>query len=477
MTKPARTRFAPSPTGFMHVGGVRTAVFAWLIARQTGGQFILRIEDTDKQREVEGSIDHIIKSLDWLGLDRDEGVGTGGPYAPYLQSERRARHMEWAQQLIDKGRAYADPYSVEEVEKFRQEAQAAKKPFLYRDHRPENPPTWDGTTPLRFKGEPKAYTWHDAIMGDIHTGPESVDDFVLVKADGYPTYNFAHIIDDADMKITHVMRGQEFVSSVPNYLNLYEALDLTPPILAHVPLILRPDGRKKLGKRDGAKDLLDYAKAGYLPEAMVNFLASLGWNDGTEQEIFSKEELVKKFSLERVQRSGAKFDEQRLEWMNGVHIRQLSVDDLYGRAKDFWPEEANNARSVYKKKVLALVQERLKYLAELPGLTRFFFVDLPTNMQLIEQNKYLREMDKDDLKVLLHAARTELESSDFSVEDLTAKLNGLLNLTHTRPGVLFSLIRIATTEAPASPALADTLAVLGKETSSRRIDTLLAKLG
>lgn len=476
MKQAVRTRFAPSPTGFMHVGGVRTALFAWLLARQNGGQFLLRIEDTDKAREVEGSIQHIIGSLDWLGLDRDEGVGTGGPYAPYLQSERRERHMEWARKLINAGRAYADTRSPEELDAIRKDAAYKKKPYLARDYRPDNPPKWEPGMPLRFKSEPKAYDWHDEVMGDIHTGPEVVDDFILVKADGYPTYNFAHIIDDVDMKITHIMRGQEFVSSVPNYLNLYEALDITPPVMAHLPQILRPDGAKKLGKRDGAKDILDYAKEGYLPEAMLNFLASLGWNDGTEQEIFSKDELIQKFSLVRVQRAGARFDEKRLEWMNGHYIRQLSVDELYERAKDFWPEEAKAASPAHKKKVLALIQERLKYLAEIPSLTRFFFTDLPVDKSLIENNKYLKDAEKDSLKTLLTASRAELAQSDFSVEDLTNRLNGLLGLTHTKPGTLFSLIRIATTEAPASPGLAETLSVLGKETSLRRLDALLAAL-
>ncbi len=460
----------------MHVGGVRTALFAWLVARQSGGQFLLRIEDTDKAREVEGSIQHIIDSLDWLGLNRDEGVGTGGPYAPYLQSERRDRHMEWAQKLIEQDRAYADTRSEEELDVIRKDAADKKKPFLARDYRPEHPPKWEPGMPLRFKSKPTAYSWHDEVMGDIHTGPEVVDDFIIVKADGYPTYNFAHIIDDVDMRITHIMRGQEFVSSVPNYLNLYEALGITPPVMAHLPQILRPDGTKKLGKRDGAKDILDYAKDGYLPEAMLNFLASLGWNDGTEQEIFSKDELIQKFELDRVQRSGARFDEKRLEWMNGYHIRQLSIGELYTRAEGFWPEEAKGATSEYKEKILSLIQERLKYLAEIPSLTRFFFTDLPVDRSLIENNKYLSSADVVHLKTLLETARAELADSNFSVEDLTNRLNGLLGLTHTKPGVLFSLIRIATTEAPASPALADTLSVLGKDTSLRRIDLLLAAL-
>lgn len=460
----------------MHVGGVRTALFAWLTARQSSGQFILRIEDTDKKREVEGSIQHIINSLDWLGLDRDEGVGTGGPFQPYLQSERREHHMEWARKLINQGRAYADTRSEEELDAIRKDATDKKKPFLARDYRPESPPTWEPGMPLRFKSEPKAYDWHDEVMGDIHTGPEVVDDFIIVKADGYPTYNFAHIIDDVDMEITHIMRGQEFVSSVPNYLNLYDALGVKPPIMAHLPQILGPDGRKKLGKRDGAKDILDYAKEGYLPEAMLNFLASLGWNDGTEQEIFSKEELIKKFDLSRVQRAGAKFDEKRLEWMNGYYIRQLSIDELYDRAEEFWPADAKGFGPEYKKKVLALIQERLKYLSELSELTRFFFTDLTVDKSLIETNKYLGGFDASQLKTLLETTRAELAGSDFSADDLTNRLNGLLGLTHTKPGTLFSLIRIATTEAPFSPGLADTLTVLGKETSIRRIDQLLQTL-
>lgn len=460
----------------MHVGGVRTALFAWLLARQTGGQFILRLEDTDKAREVEGSGQHIVDSLHWLGLDWDEGVDIGGPYAPYLQSKRLPIYKEWAEKLVAAGRAYADPYTAEEVQAFREAAQSAKQPFLYRNHRPENPPAWDGTRPLRFKSDPKPYAWQDAVMGEMHAGPEAIDDFILVKSDGYPTYNFAHIIDDLLMHCTHVIRGQEFTASVPNYLNLYEALSIERPILATLPHILGPDGKKKLSKRDGAKDLLEYAKEGFLPEAMVNFLASMGWNDGTEQEIFSVDELVQKFSLKRVQKAGARFDEQRLIWMNGYHIRELPLDDLYKKVATFWPPEAGEATDEYKKRVLALVQERLKYFAELPMLTTFFFTDLPVNPGLWQTNKQLKKLEPGELKSLLEQAKTALEQSDFSVDDLTTRLNNLLEQTGQKPGVLFSLIRIATTQAPASPGLADTLAVLGKDTSLRRIDTMLASL-
>lgn len=474
--KPARTRFAPSPTGYLHVGGVRTALFAWLVARQTKGTFILRLEDTDKNREVEGSGQHIMDSLKWLGLEWDEGIEKGGPFGPYKQSDRLAIYKEWGQKLVDKGRAYADPYTKEQLDEFREQAKAAKKPFLFRNHRPENPPTWDGSQPLRFKSEPKAYKWHDAVMGDLSAGEETVDDFILIKSDGYPTYNFCHIIDDLLMKCTHVMRSQEFLASVPKFLNLYEALEIERPILATLPFVMGPDGKKKLSKRDGAKDVLDYAREGFLPEAMVNFMATLGWNDGTEQEVFLVPELVEKFSLERVHRGGAKFDEQRLLWLNGSHIRALPLDELYKRSKEFWPEESKNFDDDYKKKVLGLIQERLKFFAELSELATFFFKDLPINPELWQNNKQLKKLEQGELKTLLKTARAELEQSDFSTEDLSNCLNGLLEKTGQKPGILFSLIRIATTQAPASPSLAETLYVLGKVVSLRRIDAMLASI-
>jgi glutamyl-tRNA synthetase len=472
----ARTRFAPSPTGYLHVGGIRTALFAWLVARQTGGEFILRFEDTDKKREVQGAREHLITSLRALNLQYDEGPDIGGPYAPYVQSERLASYKEWAQKLIDKGRAYADPYTPEEVQAFREQAQKDKKPFLYRNHRPENTPAWDGTKPLRFKADPKPYTWHDEVMGNLRTGPDVIDDFILIKSDGYPTYNFAHIVDDAEMKITHIIRGQEFLASVPNYLNLYEALGIDRPAIATMPHILGPDGNKKLSKRDGAKDVLDYIRDGFMPEALVSFIATMGWNDGTEQEIFTQKELIQKFSLDRVQHSGARFDEQRLTWMNGHYIRELPPEELYVRVQSFWPAEAAGYDDTYKKAVLGLVQERLKFFAELPSLTNFFFTDLPVNPELISTHKQLKKIDQGELKQLLEQARETIAASDFSAGDLTTRLNDLLTATGQKPAVLFSLIRIATTQAPASPGLADTIAVLGKEKTLHCIDTTLQTL-
>lgn len=472
MSSPIRTRFAPSPTGYIHVGNVRAALFPYLLARQQGGTFILRIEDTDQARFVEGAEDLILDTLEWLGLDWDEGPRKGGDYGPYVQSERRDIYKKWAEKLVDKGLAYADPYTPEQVQSFREEATLQKKPFLYRDHRPENPPVWDGTQPLRFKvTDIKRYSWHDPIMGDLSAGEEVLDDFILIKADGLPTYNFAHIVDDAEMGITHVIRGLEYISSIPRYLSLYEALGLKVPILACMPHIMAPDGKKKLGKRDGARSVTDYRTDGILPEAMLNFLASLGWNDGTEQEIFSKEELVEKFSLERVQKSGARFDEQRLLWMNGQWIRRLHLNDLYERIRPYWPASAENASDEYKKQILALVQERLKTLAELSMMTRYFFEEPAPALELITGNKQLAKLSDEERRALIGLAKQAFEAlDDWSSEQIQEVLNQLLETTGQKPGILFSLIRIVTTWAPFSPQLNDTLALIGKERTIARLE-------
>lgn len=466
-----RTRFAPSPTGYIHVGNVRAALFPWLLAKNQKGKFILRIEDTDQARFVEGATDLILDTLDWLDIDWDEGPRVGGDFGPYVQTERREIYLKWAQKLIDKGLAYADPYSTEEVQVFRDKAKAEKRAFLYRDFRPSEPPVWDGTKPLRFKvPEVKRYTWNDPVMGELSAGPEALDDFVLIKSDGLPTYNFAHIVDDAEMQVTHVIRGLEYISSIPKYLSLYDALGIEWPVLVCLPHIMAPDGHKKLGKRDGAKSVEEYRKNGILPEAMLNFLASMGWNDGTEQEIFSRDELIAKFSLDRVQRSGAKFDEQRLLWMNGQWIRKLSLDDLFDRVTDFWPESAKEVSNERKKQVLSLVQDRLKTLADIPILTDYFFTEPTSDWTMIDDNKQLAKIDRSELTELLKTTRKTLETSDFDAESLLSALNSLLETTGQKPGILFGLIRLAVSWAPFSPALHDTLAVLGRETTLSRLD-------
>ncbi len=464
-----RTRFAPSPTGFLHVGGIRTALFAFLVAKQAKGTFVLRFEDTDKKREVPGSAEHLISSLKAIGIEYDEGPDVGGPFGPYIQSQRLDHYRAWAERLIEQGRVYADPYTSEEMQSFRDEAAAQKRAFRYRDYRPEHPPVWDGTQPLRFRSDPKSYTYHDEVMGDITTSPEVVDDFILIKSDGYPTYNFAHIVDDAEMHISHVIRGQEFISSMPNYLALYEALGLERPIFAHLPHIMNEQGNKKLGKRDGAKDVLDYIRDGYLPEAMMSFIATMGWNDGTEQEIFTKQELINSFSLNRVQKSGARFDEKRLLWMNGQFIRELNLDELAGRIEYFWPESAKKHSENYKKEVLKLAQDRLKTFKDLPALTSYFFEEPIPDLSLITENKQLRKLTPAEIVDILRTSRDALMQSDWTAEAIQETLNQLLEQTGQKPGTLFSLVRIATTWAPFSPQLNDTLRLLGQETTLARL--------
>lgn len=468
-----RTRFAPSPTGFLHVGGIRTALFGYLVAKQNNGSFILRIEDTDKVREVEGSKKHLIESLTSLGLNYDEGPDIGGNYGPYTQSERLDIYHRYAQLLIDKGLAYADPYTAEELQAFRDQATSQKKAFRYRDFRPENPPVWDKTKPLRFRSSPKSYKYHDEVMGDIETSPEVIDDIILIKSDGYPTYNFAHIVDDAEMKVTHIIRGQEFISSMPNFLALYEALEIDRPKLAHVPHILKEQGNKKLGKRDGAKDVLDYIRDGYLPEALVSFIATMGWNDGTEQEAFRMDELIEKFSLNRVGKSGARFDEKRLLWVNGHFIRELKLEELAKRVENFWPDTALSYSDDYRKKVLELAQDRLKTLKDLPGLTSFFFEEPTVDMDLITINKQLKKLEKTEIKLLIKKTIEQLNTvGDWTASEIQENLNQLLEITGQKPGILFSLIRIATTWAPFSPQLPDTLELLGKQRTIERLKSL-----
>jgi len=463
-----RTRFAPSPTGYLHVGGVRTALFAWLVAKQSGGEFILRIEDTDRVRHVEESEQHILDSLYWLGLVPDE--------KPVRQSERLDIYKKWAEKLIKTGRAYADPTTEEQLDKLRQRAKEEKKPFLFRDHRPQEPSNWNGSTSLRFKSEPKTYKWHDEVMGDLSAGPEAIDDFIIIKSDGFPTYNFAHIVDDHEMHISHVIRSQEFLPSIPKFLNLYEALEIEKPKLATLPYVLAPDGQKKLSKRDGAKDILDYKREGYLPGALINFLATLGWNDGSEQEIFSVDELITNFDLSRVQRSGAHFDEQRLLWMNGHYVRAMSLESLAKSAEKFWSPEAAGAGEEYKKAALELVQERLKYLAELAQLTQFFFAEPNTeNVLKLYKEPVDKQLQKSppDYKNFLGTVIEELTSSDFSTQDIQTRLNKLLGSLDTKPAVLFPVIRIAVTGSTISPEIFGTLSVLGKEESLKRLQKAL----
>ena len=477
----ATTRFAPSPTGYIHIGNVRSAIYPYLVARQSGGKMILRIEDTDRERYVEGATELIEDTLKWLGLDWDEGPIVGGPSEPYFQSERLDIYMKWVQKLLDSGRAYADPTPAEKVDEYRKKCEQEKVPFLYRNFRPENPPKWEPGMPIRFKTEPKEYSWTDAVMGDMHTGPEVLDDIILIKKDGYPTYNFAHIVDDAEMGVTHVMRGVEYLSSTPNYLALYEAFGLERPVLVSLPHILAPTGNKKLGKRDGAKSATEYRDDGVLPEAMLNYLACLGWNDGTEQEIYTKEELIKSFSLDRIQNSGARYDETKLLWMNGQWIRRIFDEQgaraLYDRTTHFWPAEAEEFPEEYRVKVLSIIYDRLKVLSDLKTMTTYFFKDPEVDVKMIVENKFLKKMSEAELEGLLKTSIRELTAlEDWNADSLQEVLNNLLEKTGKKPAELFSLIRIALSFAPFSPALNLTLDTLGRETSLARLNRAAAAI-
>lgn len=373
LEKKVVTRFAPSPTGFMHVGNVRTALYAWLWARKNNGTFILRIEDTDKEREVEGSILHIKESLKWLGLNWDQGPDVNGPHAPYIQSERLNIYKKYAQILINKGLAYPDPYTEEVVGEYRNKAELEKRPFLYREHRPENFNVWDGTKPLRFKiPEIKNYKWNDIVWGELSAGPEALDDFILIKSDGYPTYNFAHIVDDIEMGVTHVVRGQEFISSTPKFLAVYEALGVNPPLFVTTPPIMGADGKKKLGKRDGAKDILDYEKEGYLPDAMINYLAFLGFNPGGEKEIYIREELIKAFDLSKIQRSGAQWKDDKLYWMNKEHMKKLTDQEFVEKAKKYIDPKIKKLKNLKDESefdtLILYFRDRIKVFSELNTL-------------------------------------------------------------------------------------------------------------
>lgn len=469
-----RTRFAPSPTGYIHIGNVRSAIYPYLLARHEQGKYILRIEDTDQERYVEGATELIEQTLSWLGLEWDEGPIVGGPYAPYFQTERKDSYIKWAKKLIAAGRAYADDTPSEQIQKYREECAKNKVPYLYRNFRPENPPEWHEGLPLRFKSDPKPRKWHDEVMGDLEAGPEVQDDIVLIKADGLPTYNFGHIVDDAEMHITHIMRGVEYLPSIPNYLAIYEALGLEAPKMASLPHILAPGAGKKLGKRDGAKSATEYREDGILAEAMLNYLACLGWNDGTEQEIYTKEELIEKFSLDKIQTSGAHYDENKLLWLNGQWIRKIveeqGIEKLYERTLGFWPDAAKNYDDEYRKKVLSIIYDRLKSLSDLRDMTTYFFEDPNIDLDTVVNNKFLKKFSEEDLSDMLQVTSRKLESiDDWSPEVLQEALNGLLIELDKKPAELFSIIRIALSYAPFSPALHLTMDVLGKNVVLARL--------
>ncbi len=478
------TRFAPSPTGFMHIGGIRTALYAWLFARkEQHGNFILRIEDTDKNREVSGSIPHIVESLKWLGIDWDEGIDIGGPNAPYLQSERLHIYKTYAQKLVDKGCAYPDPYTQSELSELREKAKKEKSPFLFRDYRPKKLEIWDGTKPLRFRAPKiKRYEWNDTVRGHLSAGEEAVDDFILIKNDGYPTYNFAHIVDDIEMGVTHVMRGEEFISSTPKFLSLYEALDVTPPIFVTVPVIFRSGDKKKLSKRDGAKDILEYRDEGFLPEAMMNFLALLGWNPGTTQEFFSKSELIEVFDLHRIQLSGAGFDEIKLRSINQYWMRKLSDNDFIVHLniqiqKSILQNSDFKINNEELKKIIPLLKERAQTFKEaaemLYGELSHIFIKPSLDRKILLAKKIKDTSDEIIISLERIVKIIETLPENVSAESIKEAIMPLANKEEEKGkggrGAILWPLRYALSGEERSPDPFFLIAILGKTEAILRI--------
>jgi glutamyl-tRNA synthetase len=391
--------------------------------------------------------------------------------------------MKYAQILIQKGRAYADPYTEEEVEVFRQKSLAENKPFLYRDYRPENPPAWDGTKPLRLKvTDIKSYTWEDAVRGTLSAGTEALDDIVLIKSDGYPTYNFAHIIDDLLMGVTHIMRSDEFIASTPKFLSIYDALEIEHPVFVMLPPIMSPDGKKKLGKRDGAKDALDYKAEGYLPEAIMNFLALIGWNPGGEREIFSPEELIQAFDISKIQHSGGGFNIDKLNWMNREHMKLLSVEKLQQGILEFLPESITHLPGYSQEKLHLLVPtiaERIdkysdvKTMAE-AGELDFFFVEPKPNKDLLQ----FKGATVEDTKVYLEKSKELLETipeSDWNIEKIKETLMAYADALPKR-GPFLHPLRSALSGLEKSPDPFTISGVIGKTEAILRIQNALRSL-
>lgn len=472
------TRFAPSPTGFLHVGNIRTAIFAYLWAKKNKGTFILRIEDTDKDREVTGAIDRLKEALIWLGVKWDQGPDVGGPYAPYIQSERLDIYKKYAYKLIELGFAYPDPFTEEEVEVLRQKAELEKRPFLYREHRSESIEAWDETRPLRFKvPEIKESRWHDVVFGDLSAGPEALDDMIIIKSDGYPTYNFAHIVDDIEMGVTHVMRGSEFIASTPKFLAVYEALNQKPPTFVSLPHIMAPGGQKKLSKRDGAKDLLSYRDEGYLPAAMFNFLTMLGWHPKDEKEIFTKDELIEVFDITRIQKGGATMNEEKLDWTNKEHIKMLSLNDSEKFVIEFLPEELKSLDASVLKRATVMIVDRITKGSDIGDLSRAGEFNF-----LLRAPEYSKEKlmfkNTDPKQIVAHIQKaidifSTLNEDEFTFEKIKELL---MNYADTLPsrGECLHPIRFALSGQDRSPDPFIIATVLGKNETIRRLQKAIA---
>ncbi|MGQ9568983.1 MAG: glutamate--tRNA ligase [Anaerolineae bacterium] len=490
-----RVRFAPSPTGYFHVGSARSALFNYLFARHHGGVFILRIEDTDRSRYHPGALEDILSSLKWLGLDWDEGPEVGGAYGPYFQSQRLSIYQEHARRLVEEGRAYPCYCSRERLAALREEQARRGAPQGYDRHcrhltaRERAEAEARGIVPVvRLKVPLEGETsFHDVIRGDITVQNHQLEDAVLLKSDGFPTYHLANVVDDHLMEITHILRADEWLASVPLHVILYDALGWTPPVYAHLPVILDPSGKGKMSKRKtvgpGGQTyhvlVRDFRAQGYLPEAMFNFLALLGWSYDDKTEVMTREELVQRFSLERVRPAPSAFSYQKLEWMNGVYIRQLAPEALTERLVPFlarglgMPEEAVRARPELRG-IAPLVQERLKTLSEVVRWVDFLFTD---GLVDYDVGLLLQKVSAEEARRALRAALEALRGLDpFDVAHLEQVLRGLMQEVGLKAGPFFGLIRVAVTGKQVAPPLFESLALLGKERTLRRLEHALAKL-
>ena len=506
MNREVRVRFAPSPTGPLHIGGVRTALYNYLFARRHGGKMILRIEDTDSQRFVPGAEEYIIESLKWCGIEIDEGVGVGGPHAPYRQSERRDIYLKYAKQLVEADWAYYAFDTPEELEKLRAEAEAAGKTFAYNYEVREKLPTSLSLAKeeveariargdqwvVRFKmPENEVVKMDDLIRGHVEVNTSTLDDKVLYKSvDALPTYHLANIVDDHLMEVSHVIRGEEWLPSLPLHYLLYRAFGWTDtqPEFAHLPLLLKPTGSGKLSKRDGDKmgfpvfplfwtsptgeTSRGYREDGYLAEAFINMLSLLGWNPGTEQEIFSMQELIDAFSLERVSKAGARFQPDKAKWFNAQYMHSLTADELAPLMQPILKAHGIEVSDEVAGKAADIMKERMTLVTDMWDLTSFFFV-APTEYE----EKLAKKQWKGENPAMLAELRGVLESiDDFSKENTEVVVRAWIEAKGFSLGQVMNTLRLALVGAGKGPGMFDVTEFIGKEECLKRIDTILATL-
>jgi glutamyl-tRNA synthetase len=478
-TANVRTRFAPSPTGFLHVGGARTALFNWLYARHYGGVFVLRIEDTDLERSTEESVTAILEGLEWLGLTWDEGPGCGGDYGPYFQSERLDIYKYYVQRLLDEDKAYLCYCTPEELKARREEALAQGRDPKY-DRRcaqltdaERKALEAEGRQPVvRFRSNDVGTTEvNDLIRGQIIFENGMLDDFVIQKSDGMPTYNFAVVIDDHLMKITHVIRGDDHISNTPRQIQVYQALDFPVPEFAHLPMILGND-KTRLSKRHGATSVTEYRDQGFLPKAMVNYLALLGWSYSATDTLFTPEELIEKFSLDRVSRNPAVFDMKKLEWMNGVYLRELDPEELTGlviprlQKEGLLPESIDAAARERVKKIAVSLQSRIRTLAEFVPSSRYFFEDDieydPAAVDKILARDYVPDM----FAMLLDKL---MQVEPFTEDNIEQVFLEVQEEVGRKLGDVIQPVRVAVTGTRVSPGMYEVLAALGRPRTLQRL--------